>query len=329
MAKKILTYSSLTTFQNCKQKYKLRYIDNLTPLKIHENLFIGTVWHKCLEMWHDPNAETSQFIEIEKYIDKAFSDRDADPIQKKHWHLILAMFQSYTIWESEISGENLPMLEVESSFRVPIINPDTGCKSRTFDFAGVLDGIIGINSPEAILENKSASGITGDYIDKLECDFQINLYSMATQIDQVVYNIAVKVRLKQGEGESEEEYEERKAALIAKSKSGKSSAKQKVAESDDSFHVRMIEKYENPELFQRVELYISPNKRKQTQRELWDLSQQIILAMRNDCWTPNWSNCFKFGASKCPYWELCSSDHNPNIRDNFYTKKEPHEELQK
>ena len=74
----------------------------------------------------------------------------------------------------------------------------------------------------------------GDYLERLWTDFQIVLYSryieeiLGTPLAGVLYNVLVKARLSQSRGETESEYEARRAALIAKSKTGRTTAKRKL-----------------------------------------------------------------------------------------------------
>jgi len=68
----------------------------------------------------------------------------------------------------------------------------------------------------------------------------LNLDTSALEIG-IIYNVLVKARLQQSAGETEAEYEARRAELIAKSKTGKSSAQRKLPESDEAFHVATLQ----------------------------------------------------------------------------------------
>jgi hypothetical protein len=223
-------------------------------------------------------------------------------------------------------------LEVE--FNVPILNPATRYPSRTFSLRGKVDGLVKMPDSELfILEHKTTSQITGDYLERLPADFQINLYKQAFSryigkpIGGVLYNVVQKAALKQSEGETENEFQQRRAELIAKSKSGQSSAKQRLPESDEEYRGRLTEKYRNPSMFHRELLYLSQEDAARTQQEIWELSQQILAARRHRFWTPNWNSCFFIGSRPCAYWALCRSFGSPLVRENHYMIKPPHEEL--
>jgi hypothetical protein len=182
------------------------------------------------------------------------------------------------------------------------------------------------------LEHKTASQIDSGYLERLWTDFQIVLYSwyveqyLGYKISGVVYNILTKAKLKQSQGETEAEFEERRDALIAKSKTGKSSAKRKMPEPDEEFYSRLAEKYFDPQMFHRELLYISRDQFKELQSELWELSKSLLGAKRRNAFYRNTSYCFHYNRP-CAYYPLCSSGGNPNVIENLYEKKAPHEEL--
>ncbi|RQV96775.1 hypothetical protein EH220_05255 [bacterium] len=94
-------------------------------------------------------------------------------------------------------------------------------------------------------------------------DFQIQLYcwyieqTFGWRISGIVYNILAKAKLRQKQGETEDEYQARCAELIAKSKSGKTTAKRKMPETDEEFQARLAEWYAQPDAFHREMLFVS------------------------------------------------------------------------
>ena len=332
ISKEILTYSAIKSFQSCRWKYNQRYNNNLTPFKEKDVLYLGSVWHSVLEIWYGPGEYESKIKKIIIFIDKSFPDYLTDTKQKQNWHLCHAMFQGYM---NKYPGEDFKPLGLEMEFVVPIINPLTGRCSRTFELRGKVDGLVQIKESGDLflLEHKTAAQVSMDYIERLPFDFQINLYAMALsrflklKISGVIYNVIRKAKLKQSEGESEEQYEIRRAKLIKKSKSGKTSAKRKMPESDEVYRNRLIDKYKDPEMYHRELLYLSDQDAARTSSELWNIAKLILIAKREGNWIPNWDNCFQFGNQPCAYWPLCRSNNNPLVRDNYYTVKEPHSEL--
>ncbi len=332
MSKSILTYSGMRLFQNCRRKYHLRYNEYLVPLKADEILYLGSVWHSVMELWYGGGDRDTRIPAIRSLIDQSFPNHHSDPSQKRDWHLCHAMFEGYI---KRYSEEDFQILAIEQEFSIPIINPSTGRSSRTFELRGKVDGLAQMRDTGELflLEHKSAAQITGDYIERLPSDFQINLYAMALsrflkrKISGVIYNVTRKASLKQSEGETEEQFEMRKAELIQKSKTGKTSAKRKIAETDEAFRERLTEKYHDPEMFYREILYLSDEDASRTASEIWDITKLILTARCENSWLPNWESCFKFGSQPCMYWPLCRSGNNPNVRENFYKIAPPNEEL--
>ena len=332
MKKEVLTYSAIKLFQGCRRKYNLRMNEGLVPLSQDGNLYLGSVWHAVLEIWYGSGDNDTKIRNAALIIDQSFPNRQTDLRQKRDWHLCHAMFRGYM---NRYPVDEFKVLGVEMEFVIPIRNPSTNRSSRSFELRGKVDGLVQLKETGElfILEHKSAAQITGGYIERLPSDFQINLYAMALsrflkrKISGVIYSITRKASLKQSEGETEEQFEIRKAELIQKSKSGKSSAKRKMPETDDDFRERLVEKYTDPEMYCREMLYLSDDDAAQTSSELWDITKLILAAKRESTWIPNWDNCFKFGNQPCMYWSLCRSNNNPNILDNYFEHRPPHSEL--
>jgi hypothetical protein len=198
--------------------------------------------------------------------------------------------------------------------------------------AGKVDGIVRIGGEHFILEHKTAAQVDGDYLEKLWTDFQITIYAhyieqtMAIPITGILYNVLVKAKLQQGKGEAEEEFGARRAELLAKSKTGKTTAKRKLPESDDEFQQRLAEKYADPAMFHREMLYLSRDRFDVLRAELWELTQAFLDARRRAVFYQNTAFCFNY-QRPCPYFALCRSNGNPNLIENFYQRVAPNEEL--
>ena len=321
----VTTYSMWRLFRDCRRACQLRYLDNLVPLQKSQALRFGSVIHDCLEQWH-AGALLEQVL---RFINATYVDRASDDDQRRDWHLATAIMRGYA---ARYPREEFEPVALEKPFQGPIINPATGAESRSFVLAGKVDGIVKQNGQFFLLEHKTAAQIDGSYLERLWTDFQVTLYSWYVQktlgfpIAGVIYNILGKAKLQQAKGETEEEYETRRAELLAKSKTGKTTAKRKLPESDDDFQARLAEKYADPAMFHRELLYLSHNQYEPLQSELWELTQAFLDARRRGVFYQNTSFCFHYNRP-CPYYPLCASNNNPNVRDNLYEIRQPHEEL--
>lgn len=322
----LTTYSFWNTFRNCRRACKWRYVDQIAPIKTDAALSFGTVIHQSLDAWHRGDGLNA----VISSIDQAYQAHQADPNRHTDWHNARAMMAGYAAAYRE---ESWTVVALEHVFRGRIANPETGRASRALTIAGKVDGIVQIGGEYFLLEHKTAATLDGNYLDKLWTDLQITLY--AHQIEQtkrvrisgVIYNILVKARLQQGRGETEEEYETRRADLLAKSKTGKTTAQRKLPESDADFADRLAAKYREPGMFHREALYISADQRHEMRRDIWELAQQFLDARRRGVFNRNTSYCFNFNRP-CAYLPLCQANGDARLlMDNLYEIRPPHEEL--
>ncbi len=321
----ISTYSMWSLFRNCRKAFEWRYLHELVPLERDRNLALGTVIHQCLEVWHS----TGNLDAVLDAVDRAYPNRAVDTDQKRDWHLATAMLTGYA---SRYTDEEFEVVALEKTFEGKIINPATGASSRSFTLAGKVDGVVRIGDEHYLLEHKTASQVNGGYLERLWTDFQIVLYSryieqtLGSRLAGVLYNVLVKARLVQSLGETEAEYESRRAALVAKSKTGKTTAKRKLPESDDAFQKRLAAKYAEPAMFHRERLYVSRDRFKELQAELWELTQAYLEARRRGVFYQNTAFCFHY-RRPCAYLPLCQSGGSPVVAENLYQRVPPHEEL--
>lgn len=326
--KAVLTYSALNTFRTCPRKYHLRYVEHLRRQEVPEALGFGSVIHEALEQWYRLPADSHRLLAVLDLIDAAYPNRGADEGEKARWHLARAMMTSYA---ERYAQETFEVLEVEKAFEGVIRNPDTGRQSQTFRMAGKVDGIVRAGDEVYLLEHKTASSLTGDYLDRLWTDTQIALYSfylrqLGYPVVGVIYNILLKARLKQRQGETQEEYEARRAALASKNKSGRSTAKRRSPESEEEFQARLLEWYARPEAFHRERIYLSEDRLAMLQEEVWEVTQQYLDANRRGKWLLNTSSCFSY-QRPCDYLPYCQSGFSPVVGENLFEVRPPHEEL--
>jgi hypothetical protein len=278
-----------------------------------------------LQSWH----RRRDLTEVLARIDRLCPSRLQDESQRRDWHLATAMMKGYA---ARYPGEEFEVIGLERSFQGPIINPATGAASRSFVLAGKVDGVVRVGSDHFLLEHKTASQLDADYLERLWTDFQITLYAyyveqaLGIPITGVIYNILVKAKLQQGKGETEEEFQTRRAELLAKSKTGKTTAKRKLPETDEEFQQRLAEKYAEPGMFHREMLYLSRDRFEILRSELWELTQAFLDARRRGVFYQNTSFCFNYHRP-CAYFALCRSNGNPNVLENFYQRVAPNEEL--
>jgi len=273
----VTTYSFWNSFRNCRKACEWRYLKELVPIGRDQTLSFGTLIHTCLEMWHGG----SDLDCVLDYLDRSMPNRAQDESERFYWHLATAMMTGYA---ARYPSEDFEVVALEKTFEGVIINPATGAPSRSFTIAGKIDGLVRMRATgeHYLLEHKTASQVDGDYLEKLWTDLQVTLYShyieqtLGIRIAGVIYNVLVKAKLQQGKGETEAEFEDRRSELIAKSKTGKSSATRKLPESDDDFALRLSATYGAPDMFCRQVLYISRDQFDAMKSDLWEFTQQFL-----------------------------------------------------
>ncbi len=321
----ITTYSMWNAFRNCRKACEWRYVRELVPLQRDHKLSFGSLIHQCLETWHGGRDLTA----VLDLIDSSIPSRTQDESQKADWHLARAMMAGYAAC---YRTEDFEVVSLEKTFEGSITNPATGAPSRSFVMAGKVDGIVRIGREHFLLEHKTASQLDADYLEKLWTDLQVTLYChyieqcLGIRIAGVIYNVLVKAKLQQSRGETEAEFEARRAELIAKSKTGKSSAARKMPESDDAFAERLAAKYRETGMLHREVLYISRDQFDAMKADLWEFTQQFLDCRRRGVFYRNTSYCHA-NHRTCAYYPLCRAGGSENVIANFYETKPPHEEL--
>jgi hypothetical protein len=324
--REILTYSADTAFRNCRMLYKLRYQEKLGSTEADpEPLWFGALLHRALGILHWGKLPQDVFQEM----GPSFERLRSDPEKRKWWHLLRAMILGYT--------ETLPVLDyvaVEEFFWGEILNPATGASSRSFILGGKVDGVARIDGENWLIECKSASQIDATYLERLWTDFQTTLYLpyietwLNLPIAGVLYEVLLKSGIRQAQEETETDFAERRAGLLAKSKTGKTTAQRQLGESDEEFGKRLHAWYREPGRlgFHREKLYVSRDRLEALRAELWEHTQAILDARRRRVWYQNPSHCFAYNRP-CEMWRYCSSGFDSTVRETFYAPREPHQEL--
>ncbi|MHB9023445.1 MAG: PD-(D/E)XK nuclease family protein [Armatimonadota bacterium] len=321
----LLTYTQLQSFRNCRRACQWRYERELVPHATHQALNLGSLVHRALQRWHE-HADLALVLRV---IDEACPARDHDEAQRQSWQLARAMLCGYA---ARYPAESFHVLALEAPFEMPIRNPASGRASRRYRLAGKVDGIVEEDGQYYLLEHKTTSHLDGDYLERLWMDMQICLYSRALErihgiaIAGVIYNILCKAQLKQGKGETEDEFFARKAELLAKSKTGKSSAQRKLSESDDVFHQRLLARYGDPAMFHREVILFTPDQYAELEAEVWELTRQYRDAQRRAAFYRNTAQCFAYGRP-CAYYPLCRANGAEHLIALLYEQRPPHDEL--
>lgn len=195
----ILTASRMKSYRACPRQHYYRYVEGYRPLAEPEALKFGTNMHSGWEQYwlSRMRGESSEARFVAAV--KAFP-KEMDPFLRAKAE---AMMIGYTDRWDRIEFE---VLAVEKEFTHPLINPETGAKSRSFQRGGKMDVVGRVSDGRgAVIEHKTSSEDTEPgsvYRQKLVLDSQVSEYfdggdSVAKElglerIDVCIYDIASK-----------------------------------------------------------------------------------------------------------------------------------------
>ena len=318
---RIITHSMAQCFQDCRVKFDYRYNREIVPRASVPALDFGSAVHAGLEFWFKFGVKAGA---VEAAIERgARCGLDVGDQIK-----VRVLLEKYC---EVYRTEDFEVLDVEAAFDMPLVNPRTGRASRTFRFDGKSDGLVRKDGKVWILEHKTTSSITDAYIDRIEIDAQIALYAWAwerqgMEVAGAIYDIIEKPGIKWKVGETDEEFEARRAALAAKSKTGKSTAKKQEPDTYDTFLERVRAEV-TADSFRRVEVPLTKERMAEAVSHFWATAKDIRDADRTANYYPNSGNCTKFG-QVCPYLSLCRAHGDLTQCTDEYRREKAHIELE-
>ena len=325
--KKILTYTMISTFLGCRRKYEYRYLKGYVPIEKSDSLEFGSAVHAALEMLFI-NQKTGERLEPAFYADLVRSDCKIRGVSDELAEKAAALMNHYAT-RYEDDDDLFEVVDVEHEFEQPLTNPKSNYSSRHYRFCGKVDGIVRSRNDGKlyILEHKTASIVDDAYIQKIRFDTQISLYAAAITkelgepVAGAIYDILIKPAIRRKGEESEEEFEARKAELLAKSKTGKTSAKRQLGETIEEFGRRCEEAVTDAN-FRREIVLFDTGQVDEMLNELWAIAADIRTCKVFYKCT---GNCSKFGI--CPFMTACRAGGKIDQFPELYTQSELHEEL--
>jgi|AntDeeMinimDraft_6_1070357.scaffolds.fasta_scaffold00567_9 CRISPR/Cas system-associated exonuclease Cas4 (RecB family) len=191
----IIHNSGISAFKECRRKWQLR--NKYQPIKINDNLFLGSGVHYALEKYYAENDNLQEaFIEWfnNKLDELDIWDEQMEMLEEKK-KLGLGMLKHYQKFaDNNDSDYFTKVVDTEIDFEIPVKNlkgNTTHCR-----YAGTVDGlVIDEFGLYWILEHKTASRIDTSH---LPLDEQVARYMWAMQeklgieISGVIYNILLK-----------------------------------------------------------------------------------------------------------------------------------------
>ena len=316
-----LSHSSTSAFKNCRKKYQYSYIDNLKLKEAPVYFSIGSASHIALAEHYDKESENICIAKINNY----FMDHEPESNDIKEYSewqnacdLTIELFKRYI---REYQEEPFEVINTELKFIVPIVNPETNCKSKNFNFFGIVDMLVKENGLYWIVEHKTTSALSNQYKKKLTLDNQCIAYIEAIErflnikIQGVIYNVIVKSLpvkpklLKNG------------SLSIAKNQNTtlelylEALSENNLLPNHYSEHLDWL-RSNRKEYFYREYLTFPKENIQEWREELWDLQKNIREAELKNQYYKNTDNCIGFGV--CPYFDICTAIDKQSIIESSY-----------
>jgi hypothetical protein len=304
-----LTNSARTTFIRCRRRFFYSYEERLSPKGVAVPLVVGSAFHKAMEEWYSPKAKPSPALkrlgmhradmEIAPHLKELLPPATLERLEVARGMmqgLLSAYYDKYVVEDRK----NWEILVVERPFSVPLDGGWTADGKFDVLFRNKKTGKI------YVLEHKTTSMLSEDYVGRLPLDDQIHQYAFGAKhftgekIAGVVYNVVQKSRLRQKKNESFEEFCKR-------------------VEDDYST--------DPGRYFWRGTLMIPTWSMKRFKEQLAVSVQEIESARERgkDYYYLNTNHCFQFG--QCPFVQLCTSNEAQDALVHFDRRKDHHPEL--
>lgn len=306
---KELTNSARKEFQKCPRSYKFRYVDGIRPVESKTALSFGTAMHSLLEVYWKGLSENETDIPTEDAVRTA---RDAamdftdDPFLRE---TLSALFDGYVNRWGEYDCNTYATIAVEKRFNAPLMNPETGALSKTWELAGKIDAVA-VNKDSGtvtIIEHKTTGSDIApgsDYWKRLPIDGQVSGYYVGAQsigyaAEDCVYDVIRKPTIKPLKATPVENRKYKKdGSLYATCR--------EFDETPEEWGRRLrADIAERPDYyFQRESVARPENDLAEYLEDVWMVGKQIMDSERLNRWPRNPCSCSGFG--NCDYFDVCA-----------------------
>jgi hypothetical protein len=212
----LLTSSARDCYNTCNKKYYFSYVLRWRSCLPKEAREFGSILHKC---WEHYWLARKDGVEGEERMFRSLAQlpEESEFFDAYKRARAEAMVIGYcSVWDRVTDIE---VVAVEKQFRLPLINPATGARSRTWDLGGKLDVVVRKEGRLCVIEHKSSGesfeeGST--YRLRLIMDGQMSQYfeggdqaardlGFNEPIDRIIYDASFKPKLKPYKATPEED----------------------------------------------------------------------------------------------------------------------------
>jgi hypothetical protein len=292
----LLTASRMKAFRACARQHHYAYVLGRRPLTESAALSFGTVMHAALEAWWSTGPAGALELALQHL------PENLDPYTRARAE---AMLFGYDVaW----GDKGFEALAIEKEFKLPLINPDTGARSRTWELAGKIDVIArGPDGRVWVIEHKTSSediGLGGAYRARLTLDGQVSQYIEGTHalgydVAGVIYDVLKKPTIAPFEATPEESRKYKKDGTLY-------AAQRDRDETPEEYRDRCVEKLgaEPEKFFAHIEVVRLEADRDEYAFDVWQLGELMRESERTGRAPRNGDACFRYG-SPCAFLAVC------------------------
>jgi hypothetical protein len=326
----VITTSEVRSFLRCRREHHYRYRLRVRPLVTSHALRFGTLVHLGLEaMWRAWGGGIGGEDALAAALQAVQGETDAfDRVRAEE--LLIAYFVRWKHADLEVLGVEVP-------FRAPIVNPQSGARSRTFELGGKIDAIVRELGTGRVLivEHKTTSEdvtLGGVYWRRLRLDHQVSNYlagARALGFDVVgcLYDVLCKSALKPYKATPEAD---RRYVIDKQTKERRLDARQRERdETADEFRVRVREALarEHDAYFARGEVVRSEDDERDAGFDVWNVAREMREAERAQRFPRNPNACLSPFGQACDYYDVCTHTASLDDPTRFRVARTAHEEL--
>lgn len=309
MSLPLLTESRMKTFRRCPREHRIRYEDGFVPAFESLALRFGTLVHKGLEAWWGTVSVAMRLAAAIEAM-RRHAGQTFDPYELVKAEALMTGY--HVRWKDE------PYLTiaVEAEFRTPLVNPQTGAASKTFQRAGKLD-VLAVDlrlDRVVIIEHKTSGDDIGQgssYWARLRLDGQVSGYfrgaeALGHKAEACIYDVIGKPKLR---------------PLQANTRREK-------PETPEEYQARIVEEIaaEPEKFYQRGEVVRLESEMQAFDLETWQQAITMRDSARLGIAPKNPENCVRYG-STCSFFPVCCGEASLDDESMFKRLEWPHPEL--
>jgi len=326
----VLSNSAVTCYRRCPREFSYRYVQLRRPLRSSEALRFGSFFHIGLNAWWGQSGDPDDRFVAAVSAMRMRAERkpeDADPFALvTAEELILGYTTRWgTKWYETIA--------VEHQFDIPLVNPETGAKSKTYRLQGSMDVVARkLNGRLTQVEHKTTSAdITpgADYWRKVSAlDPQVSTYQAAAKasgldVEDCTYDVVRKVTIRPFKATPEDKRRYTKKGFL-------DARQHEHDETPEEFRLRVREAItEAPDrYYARGPVVRLENDEREHAHDVWQTAAMIRMSENSGHFPRHPNSCERFHRL-CDYFDVCSGIASIDDDTRFRTAATPHEELAK